>query len=176
MCLSLVVLIINFVPVFKNFSSLKHSCFQRRGRAWEFHPLPLVPVGLLVRIPGFHPGYPGLIPGQRTEISLQDCSLPFLWDQSDTCSLNSNSLIPSKCFLLDYCFLGLCRLTRFMAGRGRAQWRSRRCLKLRSLKHTIITQTLFPSKMGVKPVYSLKAPPIWKKKMFCLLCRALHSP
>ena len=163
---------INFVPVFKIFTSLKHSCFQRRGRAWEFHPLPLVPVGLVVRIPGFHPGYRGSIPGQKTKISHQDCSLLFLQDQSDACSLNSKSLIPRKCFLLDYCFLGLYRLTRFMAGRGRAQRRNRSLLKMRSLKHTIITQTLFPSKMGVKPVYNLKAPSIWKKEVL----PSLHSP
>ena len=29
----------------------------------------------MVRTPDFHPGYPALIPGQGTKISLQDCSL-----------------------------------------------------------------------------------------------------
>ena len=29
----------------------------------------------MVRILGFHPGHPGLIPGEGTKISSQDCSL-----------------------------------------------------------------------------------------------------
>ena len=33
------------------------------------------------RICGFHPGHPGLSPGQGTKISLQDHSLLSLWDQ-----------------------------------------------------------------------------------------------
>ena len=36
---------------------------------------PLATDVLVVRILGFHPGYPGLIPRQGAEMSLQDCSL-----------------------------------------------------------------------------------------------------
>ena len=35
----------------------------------------LAPGGLVARTLGFHPGYPGLIPRQGAEMSLQDCSL-----------------------------------------------------------------------------------------------------
>ena len=33
---------------------------------------PLAPGGLTARIPGFHPSYSGPIPGQGTEILLED--------------------------------------------------------------------------------------------------------
>ena len=74
-------LIINFVPVFTVFTSLRHSCFQMEERAREICFCPLSPGSLVARIPGFHPGYPGSIPGQETKASLQKCSLPSLWDQ-----------------------------------------------------------------------------------------------
>ena len=41
---------------------LHHKCPQKKEREREF------PGGLVVRIPGFHCGGPGSIPGQGTEI------------------------------------------------------------------------------------------------------------
>ena len=38
------------------------------------------PWWFVARIPGFHPGYPGSVPGQGTKISFQDCSLKSLQD------------------------------------------------------------------------------------------------
>lgn len=50
---------------------------------------------------------------------------------------------------------------------------------MRSLKHTIITPNLFPPKMGLKPVYILKAPTIWRKGILPSLqssvCTLIHS-
>ena len=39
----------------------------------------------MVKILGFHPGYPGLIPEQGTEMSLQGCSLLSLQDHYRLC-------------------------------------------------------------------------------------------
>ena len=69
-------LIINRVPIFTVFASLKHSCFQRVARARATLLLACSPWWF--RTLGFHPGY---IPGQGTKISLQDCSLLSLQDQ-----------------------------------------------------------------------------------------------
>ena len=72
-------LIINFAPVFTVFASLKHSCFQWGLRARA----TLLLGGLVARIPGFLPGYPGPGPGQETKISLQDSSLLSLRDHKE---------------------------------------------------------------------------------------------
>ena len=68
--------LINRVPIFTVFASLKHSCFQRVARARATLLLACSPWWF--RTLGFHPGY---IPGQGTKISLQDCSLLSLQDQ-----------------------------------------------------------------------------------------------
>ena len=54
----------------------------------------------MVRIPSFHPGYPGSVPGQGTKILLQDCSLLSLWDQFTSVPLQhcfSSFLVFSNC-------------------------------------------------------------------------------
>ena len=68
-------LIIDFVPVFIVFASLRNAFFSGGGaRARENLLQPLALASLVARIPGFHPGYPGSIPGRRTKISLQASS------------------------------------------------------------------------------------------------------
>ena len=55
-----------------NFSASVRHAFFTGGRdpgKNSFKPLALA--GLVARIPGFHPGYPGSIPGQGMKISLQ---------------------------------------------------------------------------------------------------------
>ena len=67
--------IINVGPVF-SFSLLETLLLTNRGKSLgHFCFSPLVPGSLVARTLGFHPGYPGLIPGQGTKISLQDSSL-----------------------------------------------------------------------------------------------------
>ena len=56
---------------FCSFCLLEKCIFQWRQGPGEFSFQPLAPGGLMARIPGFHPGYPGPIPGQRTKILLQ---------------------------------------------------------------------------------------------------------
>ena len=62
--------LINFVTIFTAFASMKHSCFPTGERARA--TLLLASSPWLARIPGFHPGDPGSIPGQGAKISLQD--------------------------------------------------------------------------------------------------------
>lgn len=66
-----------------------------------------------------------------------------------------------------------------MASRGRARWKGRSCLKLGSLKHTIITSNLFLSKMGVRPSNTLKAPTARRKGVLPSLqsysCTLMHN-
>ena len=59
-CCSAMSLIINFVPVFTVFASVRNA-FSLGARARGCG---------VARIPGFHPGYPGSIPGQGIKISL----------------------------------------------------------------------------------------------------------
>ena len=56
-CFNAVSLTINLVPVFTVFASLRNAFFNgaKRGKCC-FWPLALS--GLVIRIPGFHPGYP----------------------------------------------------------------------------------------------------------------------
>ena len=71
--------LINFVTIFTAFASMKHSWFPTGERARA--TLLLASSPWLARIPGFHPGDPGSIPGQGAKISLQDRSPLSLWDQ-----------------------------------------------------------------------------------------------
>ena len=75
-------LIIKFVPVSTVFASLKYSCFQIGQESGQLCFYPLSIDGPGARIPGSHPEYPGLIPGQGNKTQLQDCSLLFLQEQS----------------------------------------------------------------------------------------------
>ena len=68
-------LTINFVSVFTVFAPLKHFWIPTGEEPGKLCFEPLAPGGIVVRIPGFHPGYPGPTPGQRTKICLQNCSL-----------------------------------------------------------------------------------------------------
>lgn len=70
-------LIIKLAPVFEKF------IFQTGARVRQFCFLPLVPGGLMARIPECHPGYPGAIPGRGTKILFQDHSLLSLREQKD---------------------------------------------------------------------------------------------
>ena len=56
---------------FYSFCLFDKCIFQWRQGPVEFCFSPLALAGLLAGIPGFHPGYPGSIPGQGSKISLQ---------------------------------------------------------------------------------------------------------
>ena len=62
-------LVIKFLP---GFVSLKQSCFQTRARARVTLHLAISPWWSRARIPGFPPDYTSSIPGQGTNIQLQD--------------------------------------------------------------------------------------------------------
>lgn len=64
--------IIKFAIVFIVFPSLKISLSQMGQEPGQLCFQPLAPGGLTARIPGFHPSYSGPIPGQGTEILLED--------------------------------------------------------------------------------------------------------
>ena len=61
----------NFAPVFTVFASLKNSYFEIEERAKETLPLASTLAGLVARISGFHPGYPGSILGKGTKFLIQ---------------------------------------------------------------------------------------------------------
>ena len=65
---------------FTAFASLKHSCFQTWARARATLLLASGPWWSDRRTAGFHPGCPGLVPGQGAKMCLQDGSLLSLGD------------------------------------------------------------------------------------------------
>ena len=60
---------------FYHFCLLETFLLSNRGKSQGLFFQPLAHGGLVARIPGFHPGYPGSVPGQGAKIFLQDCSL-----------------------------------------------------------------------------------------------------
>ena len=69
-----------FGVFFTAFASLKHSCFQTWARARATLLLASGPWWSDRRTAGFHPGCPGLVPGQGAKMCLQDGSLLSLGD------------------------------------------------------------------------------------------------
>ena len=59
------------ICIYSFFASVRNAFFTggKDPRKNSFESLALA--GLVARIPGFHPGYPGSIPGQGMKISLQ---------------------------------------------------------------------------------------------------------
>jgi hypothetical protein len=63
-------LTINFVPAFTVSASVTEAFFTEGKDPGEKSFQPLALAGLVARIPGSHPGFPGSIPGQGIKISL----------------------------------------------------------------------------------------------------------
>ena len=62
--------IINLVPAFIVSASVTNAFFTGGKDPWKNSSQPLDQQGLVAGIPGSHPVYPGLIPGQELKISL----------------------------------------------------------------------------------------------------------
>ena len=60
-----------FVPAFTVSASMINVFFTGGKDPWENSFQPLALAGLLARMPGFHPGYSGSVPGQGIKILLQ---------------------------------------------------------------------------------------------------------
>ena len=64
-------LIINFIPAFTVSASMVKTFFTGGKDLGKNNFWPLALAGVVARIPGSHPGFPGSIPGQGIKISLQ---------------------------------------------------------------------------------------------------------